>query len=158
MSFVHRMMSTGFNTLVDIKNAYYNDGEIKVPTDEELKVIEKDTSSMRLAGKGLIGGGVLGTAVSYVLWSMPYVGPICAVVTGIVSLASGVIGYDVTKIADNLNEFSQKRVSNVGQNVLNILRGKKHSEKEFKEQLLKTAVKGTILSSSLFDIANRKCD
>jgi hypothetical protein len=138
------------NVLNHIVEAYYFHGIPKIPSDRELKTIESDMAEMSLAGKfSMIGGGV-GLAVTCGIWAIP-VGPVLAVVTGVMSVAAGFFGYDLHKASRNLQEFVNKRIQNFGANILREIKDTDSSKDDFKKELIKTAAKGTILLGILYD-------
>jgi len=146
------MISNMGNTFQDIHQAYYANGEIKVPTDVELKKIQADTAAMELCGKLFITGSVVGLGLTYVVWKIPYVGAIMGLTTGVASIAAGVLGYDLTICANNCQEFGHRPINNSIMNVASsFLQGEKKSERDFQKNLIKAAVKGTIIAQAIFN-------
>lgn len=140
-------------TFTDINQAYLSEGSIKVPSEDDLKKIKADLAAMSATGRLSIGGGALGLGVTYFISGVPYVGPLLGLITGITSVAAGVIGFDLQTSSNNLQEYSKKTIKYVVSTVWDIVDGdQKMEKKQFNKILLYTASENTILIRMLFDI------
>ena len=99
-----RAIDTAFNHLRD----GYHDaaGNAKNPTVEEQATIESEIAAWELVGRlGFFSGG-LGFGATYVIWGIPYLGPIIGLATGTASVGASIIGYDGVRTSKNLQPFA----------------------------------------------------
>lgn len=140
-----------------IKKAYCNDkGGFKIPSDKELETIEYDRAGMHTKGNLLtVGGGAIGLLGSYIVYQIPYVGPVIAVISLIGTAAISKFGLEVTKASENLEVYEQ-RTSNVVENFkTKLIKGDKNSEEAFMKEVYKTATKGTFFGGWFYNLVLR---
>lgn len=138
-------------TFDDISSGYYSNGKMKIPTDKELKTIEKDTVALSLAGRVGMGAGAGAFLLAFLLWRIPYLGAGLAAASGTAGVLSAVVGYDMHVAGNNLRDFSQSRVANVGTNFVTGILNRSSGKNEFELNVLKAAAKGTFILQMISD-------
>lgn len=142
------------DTFEQIRSAYYTNGSPKVPTDKELKQIESKVAEMNLFGNICVASAGMGLVGSYVVYQIPYVGPIASFVLATASVGMAAIGNDLSVASTNLKKCSEARLSNVATNVFSTcLNGSDVSEEMFIKNLLKEAAERTIIAKLYLDYA-----
>jgi hypothetical protein len=138
-------------TFDDISSSYYQNGKMKVPTNEELETIERDTIALGLSGRVGIAAGVSAMMLAFLLWRIPYLGPGLAAASGTAGVLSAVVGHDMYVAGNNLRDFSQNRVANLGTNFVTGILNRSSGKNEFESNVLKAAAKGTFILQMISD-------
>jgi hypothetical protein len=124
------------NTFDHFTEAYYANGNTKIPTHEELKKINLDIADIGTTGTDALMGGGVCLGLASVIWQMPY-GEWLAMPIIIGSIAACIFGYDMRKSSHNLKEFSIKQFESIVP--------KENTSEELRKILFKTAKQGTIV-------------
>lgn len=155
-------ISPVIQTVSLIANSYYLNGLPVVPTNTDLNRIQASVAKMSLVGKTIMVASGVGMLGSYIVWQLPLIGKPIGLMTGLVCIAGGVLGFDTFKAAENLNVFARRRVTNLTSNVLNSISsffggGNKEPTKiEFYRSMLATASQGTIILGTINNVITAK--
>lgn len=110
---------------------------------EEIRHVTDEIEALDVVGKFIMAGGAAALGISYLMFTrVPRVGKLAGVVTAITGVAAGVLGYDLQKSAQNIQDYFESDDFKKGKE-------KKIEKEALKKKLITLAVQGNLTKGHL---------
>jgi hypothetical protein len=148
---VNFLSKTSQTTFEDIRKAYYRDRKVITPSLSDLSIIENDVDNMHKVSQSLLLGSLAGFGISYIIWDLPYLGPLLSLVSGVTNVAIAVISFDIYTASNNLRCYSES-CNSVNSSLFYMFKNQNSVPLEQVEsEIRKAAIVKTFLISKIYD-------